>query len=398
MQTTGQSWLVLQLTNSPFKLSLVSTVQWTPVLFLTLYAGVVADRLPKRRILVVTQAALAFLAFVLGLLTLTGRVRYWHVLVTATLSGIVQAFDMPTRQAFVVEMTSREDLLNAIALNSSIFNLARVVGPSLAGLVIKLTGTGWAFVFNGLSFLPVVWAFAVMDVPDRVRPKQRGAWEEVRTGLAYIRSTRIVLGTMVLLGVISTVALNFNILIPTLAKMVLHGDSSQFGFLLSAMGAGALFGSTLLATFGGRGPQLKTIIGGAVLLGVSEASLAFVRGFYPSAVILFISGAAMVTFTASSNTTIQVTAPDELRGRVMSVYALVFAGVTPIGAFLTGILAEGFGTSATFGIAGGVAALTTLVMVVFRQLPSPREIAESGSMSDKPSPAGQTEPGAKGEG
>ncbi len=366
---------MLTLTNSPFRLGLVSTLQWTPVLLLTLFAGVVADRLPKRKILVATQSCLAFLAFVLAFLTLTGRVQYWHVLVTATLVGTVQAFDMPTRQAFVVEMTSKEDLLNAIALNSSIFNLARVVGPSLAGIVIKYTGTGWAFFINGVSFFGVIYAFATMKAQDRVRPRERGAVDEIRAGLGYIRRTPSVLGLMILIGIIATFALNFNILVPTLTRIVLHGDSSQYGFLMSAMGTGALLGSILLATFGGRGPQMRFILAGAVVLGLGEVSLLFVRGWTLSAITLFVCGAAMVAFSASANTTIQVSVPDELRGRVMSVHAFVFGGVTPIGAFIAGTLAQNVGAPTTFGIVGGVALATTLVMRLTHKLPAPPEQA-----------------------
>lgn len=373
MQITGQSWLVLTLTNSPFKLGLVSTLQWTPVLVLSLFAGVIADRFPKRKILIATQSSMAFLALVLAFLTLTGRVQYWHVLVTATLVGAVQAFDMPTRQAFVVEMTSKEDLLNAIALNSSIFNLARVVGPSLAGILIKYTGTGWAFFINGLSFFGVIYAFATMKVPDRVRPRGRSAVSEIRAGLSYIRRTPSILGLMILLGIIAMFALNFNILVPTLTRIVLHGDSSHYGFLMSAMGAGALLGSILLATFGGRGPRMKSILAGAIVLGLGEVSLLFVRGWTLSAMALFACGAAMVTFSASANTTIQVSVPDELRGRVMSVYSLVFGGGTPIGAFVAGTLAQNVGTSATFGIVGGIALATTLVMHLAHKLPAPPE-------------------------
>lgn len=372
MQATGQSWLVLDLTNSPFKLGLISTLQWTPVIFLTLFAGVVADRLPKRRILIATQSTLSLLAFVLAFLTLTGRVQYWHVLVIGTVTGIVQAFDMPTRQAFVVEMASKEDLLNAIALNSSIFNLARVVGPALAGVVIKLTGTGWAFFFNGVSFFAVIAAFIVMDVPDRVRPRGKNAIAEIRTGLRYIGRTPTVLGVMILLGVISTFALNFNILVPTLARIVLGGDSSQYGFLMSVMGAGALLGSVLLATFGGRGPQVRAMLLGSALLGVAEVSLFFLHGWTASAIALFFAGAAMVAFTASANTTVQVSVPDELRGRVMSVYSLVFAGVTPIGSFITGSLAQKVGTAETFGISGGIALATVVVMRAVGLLVEPR--------------------------
>ncbi len=373
MQTTAQSWLVLTLTNSPFKLGLISTLQFAPVLVLSLYAGVLADRLPKRRILVVTQTSLAVFALVLGLLTLTGHVQFWHVACLATLVGVVQAFDGPARQSFFVEMTSREDLLNAIALNSTIFNLARVVGPALAGLLIKAIGTGWAFVANGVSFFAVIYALLVMTVPDVAHAVRRSAVQEIRIGLAYIAGTPPVLGIIVLLGFVSTFALNWSVLVPLLARNVLGLDASGYGLLMSAMGTGALIGSVALATYGGPGPQMKPLLAGVTALGLGEVVLALIHSPILAAVVLFGCGAGMVIYLASSNTTVQATVPDDLRGRVMSVYFLVFGGVTPFGAFLVGTAAEHVGTSLTFGLAGGVTLLVTVVMLLMRRLPAPPE-------------------------
>jgi len=372
MQMTGQSWLVLTLTNSPFWLGLVGTLQWTPSLLLSLYAGVIVDRFPKRRILLVTQSLLATLAMVLAVLTLTGYVRYWHVLIIAALVGCVQVFDMPARQSFVVEMTGKEDLLNAIALNSTIFNLARVVGPAVAGLVVNALGTGWAFFLNSLSFLGVIYSLAVMDVPDVARRRlTRKAFREIAEGLRYVKGQPTLSGVLILLGLVSTFALNFSVLVPTLARNVLGGDSGQYGLLMSAMGAGALVGSVALATFGGSGSRMGLIRAGSMVLGLGEIALCFVRGWGVSAVMLAVCGAAMVTFSASTNTTIQVIVPDELRGRVMSLHALVFAGVTPLGSFLTGSLAQELGVSATFGLVGAVAVLSTLVMTLSGRVPDP---------------------------
>jgi len=377
MQMTGQAWLVLTLTESPLKLGLVSALQWTPVLLLSLFAGVVADRYPKRRILIITQTGLCCMAFVLAALCLTGKVQYWHVLITATCVGTLQAFDMPTRQSFVVEMAGRDDLLNAIALNSTIFNLARIIGPALAGLVVKEVGIGWAFALNGLSFLAVIYALRAMDLPDRVRPREGSAVSHILDGLRYIRRTPLVLGIMILLAVISLFALNFQVLVPTLARNVLHGDSSQYGLLMSCMGAGALLGSVGLATFGGRGLQTRAILAGAVCLGLGEIALFFVKGWGLSGLALFVCGAAMATFSASSNTIIQWSVPDELRGRVMSVHSLVFGGTTPFGAFISGTLAQRLGASVTFGIIGGVAVLSAAVMWLSRLL-APRTVQPSG--------------------
>jgi len=375
MQMTAQSWLVLTLTESPLKLGLVNSLQFAPMLVFTLYAGVLADRLPKRRIVMTTQAAMALCALVLAGLTLGGWVRYWHILVLAALVGTARAFDTPARQAFFVEMVGREDLMNAIALNSSVFNLARVVGPALAGLVIKLIGTGWAFLANGLSYFAVIYALAMMDIPDRVRPARTGAIRDIAAGVAYVRGTPSVFGIIALLGVVGTLALNLNVLVPLLARGVLGLDSSGYGFLMAAMGTGAFTGALALATFAGRGPQVRLLIGAAALLGVGEVVLGSAGGFGPAGVILFACGLALVTYLASSNTTVQAIVPDELRGRVMSLYFLVLGGTAPLGAFIAGAMAEHLGTQATLWSLGGLTAAATAAMGLAGALPAPPSTA-----------------------
>jgi len=368
MQMTAQSWLVLTLTESPLKLGLVNSLQFAPMLVFTLYAGVLADRLPKRRIVMTTQAAMALCALVLAGLTLGGWVRYWHILVLAALVGTARAFDTPARQAFFVEMVGREDLM-------SVFNLARVVGPALAGLVIKLIGTGWAFLANGLSYFAVIYALAMMDIPDRVRPARTGAIRDIAAGVAYVRGTPSVFGIIALLGVVGTLALNLNVLVPLLARGVLGLDSSGYGFLMAAMGTGAFTGALALATFAGRGPQVRLLIGAAALLGVGEVVLGSAGGFGPAGVILFACGLALVTYLASSNTTVQAIVPDELRGRVMSLYFLVLGGTAPLGAFIAGAMAEHLGTQATLWSLGGLTAAATAAMGLAGALPAPPSTA-----------------------
>ncbi|MHB0885892.1 MAG: MFS transporter [Bacillota bacterium] len=358
MQTTGQAWLVLILTDSPFLLGLIGALQFAPVLIFGLVAGVVADRVPKRTMLIVTQTSLMILAFVLAALTLSGHVRYWHIAILAALLGITNAFDGPTRQAFVVEMVGKEDLMNAIALNSSVFNVARIVGPAVSGFVTKVYGPGWAFFINGVSFLAVIAALFAMrvDLPKRFEAVHRSVAADVREGLGYIGRTPQVLTVILLLGLISTFALNFNVFVPLLAKNVLHGDAGLYGYLMSAMGLGALIGAVGLAFISGRGPQRQLLVGGAVLLCVAEIGAAFIRHSGLAAVVLAIAGLATIVFTATSNTTVQVTVPDRLRGRVMSVYFMVFAGVSPFGALFAGTLAEKYGTPTAMFV-GGLTAL-----------------------------------------
>jgi MFS family permease len=364
MQSTGQAWLVLVLTDSPFLLGLITALQWAPVLIFTLLAGALADRFPKRNLLVATQASLMVLAFVLSALTLTNHVRYWHVAILATLLGVVNAFDGPTRQAFVVEMVGKDDLMNAIALNSTVFNIARIIGPAAAGLVTKEFGPGWAFFANGASFIAVIAALLAMDTEGRRRVEvpHRGIVEDVREGIAYIARTPVVLTIILLLGLISTFTLNFNIWVPLLARQVLHGDAGLYGFLMSAMGAGALVGAVALAFVSGRGPQRRLLAAGAILVSASELALTVVRHNFVAAAVLALAGWSMLIYTANSNITVQVTVPDHLRGRVMSVYFLVFAGVTPFGAIFAGSIAQRFGTPTSLAAGGVVGLLSTAVV------------------------------------
>jgi len=370
MQTTGQSWLVLILTNSPFLLGLISALQFTPVLIFSLIAGAVADRVPKRQMLVVTQTTLMLLAFILSVLTLTGRVRYWHIAVLAALLGLTNAFDGPTRQAFVVEMVGgKDDLMNAIALNSAIFNVARIVGPAVSGLVTKKFGPGWAFFANGVSFLAVIFALIAMriDKPTHGQAVHRSIAADVREGIGYIGRTPLVLTVILLLGLVSIFTLNFNVFVPLLAKDILKGDAGLYGYLMSAMGLGALAGAIGLAFISSRGPQRQLLATGAALVSAAEVALAFVRHSSVAAVDLAVAGLAMITFTATSNTTVQVTVPDRLRGRVMSVYFLVFAGVTPFGALFAGSLAEKFGTPAAMAVGGTAGLISTAAVGIWWQ-------------------------------
>lgn len=352
MQSVGQGWLVLELTNSPFRLGLVSALQFTPVLLLSLVAGAIVDRLPRRRVLLVTQTTLMAAAFLLGVLTLTGLVRYWHVLVLAVVFGLANAFDVPARQSMIAELVPREDLMNAIALNSAAFNTARVVGPAAAGLLVGSLGTAAAFLCNGVSFLAVIAALLTLQVPPRVRPEpNRNLVGEIRAGLGYIRRTPIVLVTIALTGLISIFSLNFNVFVPTLARTVLGQEATGYGFLMSAVGLGAVAAALSLAARSKQGPTLRLAITGAVSLGAMELLLG-ATSFYPpemryylAAGLLIATGFSMITFSATAQSLVQSTVPDELRGRVMSAYQLVFGGFTPFGAMFAGTFSDLFGVT-----------------------------------------------------
>ncbi len=355
MQRIAQAWLVLQLTNSPFLLGLVGALQWLPMLMLSLIGGVVADRTSKRNLLVMTQTAQMLQAFGLGALVLSGAVRYWHIVVFACALGVTSAFDVPARQSFIFEMVEGADTMNAVALNSTIFNAARLFGPAIAGLAIASLGMAYAFLANGVSFIPVIAALLMMRVSAMQKiGLETGVLAHLREGLAYLRRTPVAFQTIMLVCLQSVFVMNFNIIVPVLAKTVLHENAGGFGLLMSAQGAGALAGALFVASVSHRGPQAAMMYGGAALLGCMNLILAGSARFGVAAVVLAAAGASMVAFTATANTTLQVTAPDHLRGRVMSMYALVMGGMTPAGALFTGTVAQLWGAPAELAIAGAI--------------------------------------------
>ncbi|HEV2439007.1 MAG TPA: MFS transporter [bacterium] len=362
MQRIAQAWLVLNLTHSPFLLGLVGALQWLPVLFLSLVGGVIADRVSKRSLLVVTQSAQMVQAFVLGVLVLTGTIRYWHVVVLACALGFTSAFDIPTRQAFVFEMVEGEDTMNAVAMNSTIFNGARLFGPAVAGVAIGTLGMGWAFLANGVSFIAVIIALLMMNVRPVEPVSSGGMVEHLQEGIDYLLRTPAALQVVALVALMSVFAMNFNILVPVLAKDVLHQDAAGFGFLMSAQGIGALIGALGLAWISHLGPRPSLLFSGAAALAASSLLLADARQFAVAAVLLAIAGAAMVTFTATANTSLQLSAPDHLRGRVMSMYAIVMGGMTPAGALVAGALAEFWGARGAFGT-GGLIGIVSVLMI-----------------------------------
>jgi predicted MFS family arabinose efflux permease len=364
MQSVGLSWLVLELTNSPFRLGLVSALQFGPVLLLSAVAGVAVDRTPKRRLVLGTQMALMLPAFALAGLAWTGWVRYWHVATLAGVIGLVNALDMPSRQSFLVEMVGREDLLNAMALNSATFNAARVTGPALGGLLIARYGTAVAFLLNALSFLAVVLNLTAIRAGSEARPR-RGTTvrQELLDGLRYVMRTPLVALVLGLVFAVSTFAMNHGVLVPLFAREVLHEGVRTFGLLMASLGAGAVVGAIAVATLGyGRPPLAAVVVPG---LGVALAilSLAFVRHFAVAAVVLFLVGIMQIVFQNGCNTIVQVTVPDELRGRVMGVYMMVFAGATPVGASVIGSVAEGVGVPAACLLGGSLALLGVLVQL-----------------------------------
>lgn len=376
MQTVAQAWLVLTLTNSPFLLGVVNALQFAPVMLFSLFGGAVADRLPKRTLIFTTQTVLMALALLLSLLTWTGLVRYWHVAVLATLLGIVNSFDMPARQSFLVELVGRRDLMNAIALNSANFNAARIIGPAIAGFVIARFGLAPAFFLNGLSFLAVLWALLQIE-PLPIDPSPPGnLLREIKEGLRYIVRTPAVLTALALLGAVSTAVLNFNVLMPVLARSVLRGDARSYGLLMAAMGVGAFTGALVLAGASRLGPRWELRYGGAAAVSLAVLGMGFVGDLRLAAGLAGVAGFSMIAFTATTNTSVQVLVPDNLRGRVMSVYTLLFAGSTPAGALLTGGVMDLWGPRAGFFVAGFLGILAVVAIGLWA-----RRLSRKGSSS-----------------
>ena len=378
MQNIGQSWLVLELTHSALKLSVVTTMQFLPVMIFSLYAGTLIDRLPKRKVLLCTQSALAVLAAILATLTYFKVVEYWHVLILALLLGTVSTLDMPTRQSFIIELVGKEDLTNAIALNSSIFNLGRIVGPAVAGLLIGLIGIAPCFYLNAISFLAVIANLWMIRVPVKAKKEKefgslKGVYLDIREGLGYINQKKIIKRPLLLLAVISTFVMNFNILVPVFAQQELNQNATGYGLLMTGMGFGSFAGSLAMVAKSRKKPKFEYLIGCAFATSVFLVALAPERNFQLAFVTLFLVGFFCIIFTTMVNTTIQLNSSDDMRGRVMSVYTLVFGGVIPIGSLFTGQVTELVGAPGCMivsGIIGILAAAYTIFIMRNRRHPS----------------------------
>jgi MFS family permease len=366
MQSLAQAWLVLLLTHDPLWLGFVAAIQFLPVLVLGLFGGVIADVLPKRTTIIGTQVASMLLAFVLAALTFANVAQVWHILVLAALLGLVNAVDMPTRQAFVVEMVGRADVTNAVGLNSAMFNAARIVGPAVGGLLIGALGVTACFFLNGLSFIAVIAGLLLMREADLLpaarlaRPTSvRDVADNLAEGLRYVRATPVVLLAVVLVGLVSTFAMNFNVVAPALAQTVLGVGATGLGFLMASMGLGSLTAALFVASL--DRPRPGIIVLGALGLGGLEIVLGGVRSYPIALLAMYGAGASAIAMMVSANTSIQLAVPDRLRGRVLSVYTTVFAGSTPIGAPIIGWLASAFSTEVALVVGGGIAVIGALV-------------------------------------
>ena len=371
MQSVAQAWLAYQLTHSAALLGIVGFASQVPTLLLSPVGGLVADRFPRRRVLLATQTASMLLAFALAALTLSGEITVAWILALAALSGMANAFDIPTRQAFAVDMVGRDDLISAIAPNSSVFNAARVLGPAIAGILVARIGEGWCFLANGVSYIAVLGCLLAMRLPAHIQAAVKSsAWSSVREGFVYVAQAKPVRALLLLLGLVSLTGMPYAVLMPVFAKEILGGGAHEMGLMMGCSGAGALLGAIVLASrksVKGLGAFVAFCAGG---LGIALVAFSFSRTFWLSAALLVPVGFCMMSEMASSNTLIQSLIPDRMRGRVMSVYAMMFMGMAPIGALLAGTLATQIGAPATVAAGGCVCLLGSLVFA--RKLPDLR--------------------------
>ncbi len=371
MQNIAQPWLAYSLTKSAFLLSLIGTLQFTPVLLFSLFAGIIIDKYSKKKILILTQSFSMFITLILAFLVLTKQIQYWHILVTSTALGFVNTLDMPTRQSFVIELVGKEDLINAVALNSSVFNLARVIGPAAAGIIMGYIGMSACFFINSISFGAVIISLLFIKSIEKPETSNRSVKviANIKDGLKYIHRKEIILNTILTVAIIGTFAMNLNVLVPVFAKELLHKQEAGFGFLMSFMGIGSFIGAMLVAALGKSGPNrfARFVLNVVPFINAIFLMLTgFSRSYFLTGLLLAFTGLSFVSFSSTANSTIQINSADEYRGRVMSVYSLVFAGSTPVGNLYAGTISQNFGSNIGFIACGGIILVLLIPLYAYR--------------------------------
>ena len=368
LQTTGQSWLVLKLTNSPLKLGILTSIQFIPSLVLSVFIGPIIDRFPKRSILLFTQIMYALAAVALAVVAFGSHAQYWQVLVIAAITGLISAIDWPTRQAFVGEQVNdRSAVVNAVALNSTMFNIARVIGPGIGGVLIAVVGIPWTFTLNAVSFIAVIVSLLLMKAGRRPTKSSTGSYaQEIREGTRYIAGNQIIISLLIISGVIGLFLLNFNIMIPSFSMLTLHLHADAYGGLMSAMGVGAMAAGVLMSLGGSRlEPTPAYIYGSGFVLAVAMVLVGIQRNFYLTGLLLVFCGFGMAALATMCNTALQMQSPDDMRGRVMAAYNLVWVGSTPIGALYAGKICDALGANMGFFVSGAIGVVFLGAMLVF---------------------------------
>jgi MFS family permease len=373
MQSTAQGWLVLELTDSELLLGLTTAAASLPVLLFTLFAGAVADRMDKRRIIIAAQAASMMIALAMAMLTDFGHITFGWILLLVLLLGTANAFEIPTRQSFFVDLVGKQDLTNAIALNSAAFNLTRIIGPAIAGFLIGSVGIAAAFYLNAVSYLAVIAGLMLIRLPKFRRPERsRSVLQNIAEGFAWIRGNRLPRTLVWLVAASSVLAFPYVMLLPVFARDILEVGAPGLGALLAASGAGALAGGLALAAIGSRVRRGPLLLGASLGFAVCVAAFALSRSFPLSMALLAVAGFAMILNNATVNALLQSLVPDELRGRVMSVYVFMFLGMAPLGSLQAGALARWIGAPAALAIGG--TALAVVIGLVWWRVPELRDV------------------------
>lgn len=366
MQRIALSWLVYSLTNSPLWLGVAGFVGQIPTLLVGPFAGVIVDRSNLRRLVVVTQILSMIQALILATLVLTGTVQVWHVLVLGAFLGTINAFDMPGRQSLVVHMVEgKEDLPNAIALNSAMFNGARLVGPSVGGILVGAIGMGYCFLLNGISYIAVIWALLAMrlrEIPARAGDKY--VWQEFKEGFRYAFGFPPIRSVLMLLSLMSLLGMPYQVLLPVFARDILHGGPQTLGFLMGAVGVGALVGAIMLASRRTVLGLWRFIAAAPAVFGIGLIAISLSRSLWVTLPLMLVTGCSMMVQTASCNTMLQTLSDDDKRGRVMSFYMMSFAGMAPFGSLLAGSVAHRIGTPHTFALCGAACILGSILFVL----------------------------------
>jgi MFS family permease len=373
MQTVAESWLVYRLTGSAALLGVSGFASQIPVFLLATIGGTVADRHNRNRILIVTQTTAMILPLILAALVFTGYVKVWHVFALGATLGVVNAFDVPARQAFVIEMVGKEDLVNAIALNSSIVNGARTIGPAVAGVLLAAVGEGWCFLLNGISYIAVITGLLLMKLPVRQKHGHAATLADTVEGFRFIRRTTPIRDLLLLVGLVSFAGMSYSVLMPIFADSILHGGPKGLGLLMASAGFGSLCGALSIASRSTTRGLGRVVALSALTFGVGLIVFALSRVFWLSALLLAIVGMSMITQAASTNTLIQSMVPDALRGRVMAVYAMAFMGMSPFGSLVQGMLAQRIG--APYALVAGGAVCVAGAIVFNIRLPALRSVA-----------------------
>jgi len=373
MQNIAQPWLAYSLTKSPFLLSLVGALQFTPMLLFSLFAGVFIDKFSKKKILLFTQSASLLITLALAILIWTGKVQYWHILIAATAIGCVNTLDMPARQSFVIELVGKEDLMNAIALNSSVFNIARIIGPALAGVVMALAGVSACFYANSISFAAVIIGLLFIK-PIKIQTIKKinnKVLVDIKDGIKYILKDRLLFNTLVSTAIVGTFAMNFNVLIPVFAKVILKQEETGFGFLMSFMGVGSFLGAMLIATLSKNGPKRFIMNVIPLFIALLLIFTGYTNAYVLTGLALAVTGLCFVSYSSTANSILQLNTDDAYRGRVMSVYTLVFAGSTPIGNLYAGFITDHFGARRGFAACGIIIILLFILWYAFIRFYNP---------------------------